>query len=145
MRAIIKNKWAPAYYCYMTLSLSAASPASRLWAWSRGRSGTSAILLIAGVATLLTSFASLPAPLLGLATAGWTGLVVFFARAAVGARGLTALCILIKSATIALIVVVILNPASPVGPTNGLDWIPLGALNAGSGLWFLALIRHQAR
>jgi hypothetical protein len=122
-----------------------SSPFAQVVAWSRGREGTCAVMLIAGVATFLTSFNALPPVALGAITAVWAALVVYFARSRSGKVGLTALSILIKSGTIALIVLVVVDPSSPVGPTNGLDWIPLGALNAGSGLWFLSLIQRRAQ
>jgi len=46
---------------------------------------------------------------------------------------------------IALIVWAVTHPHSPIGPHGLVDWIPLGMLNAATGLWLLAVIRHRAR
>jgi hypothetical protein len=50
-----------------------------------------------------------------------------------------------KAATVVLIIWAIFHPQSPIGPHTPLDWIPLGLLNASTGLWLLAVIRHRAR
>jgi hypothetical protein len=52
---------------------------------------------------------------------------------------------LTKAATFVMIAWAITRPHSPVGPHIALDWVPLGLLNAGTGLWLLAVIRHRAR
>jgi hypothetical protein len=51
----------------------------------------------------------------------------------------------VKALTIGLIVWAVTNPRSPIGPHGAVDWIPLGALNAATGIWLLRVIRHQAR
>jgi hypothetical protein len=70
-----------------------------------------------------------------------------FVAAALLRRGdvvLTVLASLTKPATAALVVWSLTHPHSPIGPHTALDWVPLGSLNAATGIWFLRLIRHRA-
>ena len=125
-------------------SASASAPArSSRWVPERGR--TAIILLVAGVATLATSFAALPVPLLAVLVAGWCVAVAWFAQVGTSTLGFTILSICIKTMTLGVIALMILDPTSPIGARNGLYWIPLGLLNMGSGLWFLSLIRRTAK
>jgi hypothetical protein len=109
-----------------------------------GRRFTGAVLLIAGVATLATSFAALPVPLLAFLIALWSAAVVLFAQANRGPLGFLVLSICAKAATLFIIGLLIFDPTSTIGAQNGLYWIPLGLLNMGSGLWFLKVIRRRA-
>jgi 4-amino-4-deoxy-L-arabinose transferase-like glycosyltransferase len=101
---------------------------------------------IASVGVFATSLRALPAPMLFPLAAAWLGA---FAAAALTPRTgtviLTVLAALTKTATIVLIIWAITNSRSPLGPHSILDWIPLGLLNAATGLWLLAVIRHRAR
>jgi hypothetical protein len=58
---------------------------------------------------------------------------------------LTVLAALTKTATVLMIVWAVTHPHSPIGPHGAVDWVPLGMLNAATGLWLLAVIRHRAR
>src|SRR5580698_1380042 len=58
---------------------------------------------------------------------------------------LTVLAALTKTATVVMIVWAVTHPHSPIGPHGAVDWVPLGMLNAATGLWLLAVIRHRAR
>ena len=58
---------------------------------------------------------------------------------------LTVLAALTKTATIVMIARAVTNPHSPLGPHTPLYWVPLGTLNASTGLWLLAVIKHRAR
>jgi hypothetical protein len=44
-----------------------------------------------------------------------------------------------------MIVWAVTHPHSPIGPHGAVDWVPLGMLNAATGLWLLSVIRHRAR
>ena len=55
------------------------------------------------------------------------------------------LAALTKITTVVMILWAITHPHSPLGPHIALDWVPLGLLNAGTGLWLLAVIRHRAQ
>jgi hypothetical protein len=55
------------------------------------------------------------------------------------------LAALTKTATAVMIVWAVTHPHSPIGPHGVADWVPLGMLNAATGLWLLAVIRHRAR
>jgi hypothetical protein len=113
--------------------------------WVPERRWTAVALLVGGVATLATSFAALPAPLLLFIGALWCVAVVWFASPASGTLGFTILSVCVKVTTLALIANLILDPGSPIGPQNAWYWVPLGFVNMGSGLWFLSLIRRRAR
>ncbi len=93
-----------------------------------------------------TSLRELPGVLLGCIACAW--LAGIAAGALAPRRGpmiLTVIASLTKTATVVLVVWAISHPHSPVGPHGPLDWIPLGSLNAATGLWLLAVIRHRAR
>jgi hypothetical protein len=104
------------------------------------------LAVAASAGVFATSLRALPAPVLFPLAAAW--LAAFTAGALVPGKGaliLTVLAALTKTATIVLIVWVITRPHSPAGPRTALDWVPLGLLNASTGLWLLAVIRHRAR
>jgi hypothetical protein len=103
------------------------------------------VLLVGGVATIATSFAALPAALVAVLVACWCAAVLWFSHPSAGTLGFTVLSVCVKTATLVIVGLLIFAPGSPIGPQNGLYWIPLGFLNMGSGLWFLSLIRHRAR
>ncbi len=102
--------------------------------------------IVASVGVLATSLRALPAVVLFPLAAAW---LAAFATGALAPRNgtliLTALAAVTKIATIVVIVWAITRPHSPVGPHTALDWVPLGLLNAGTGLWLLAVLRHRAR
>jgi hypothetical protein len=104
-------------------------------------------LAIAGsVGVLATSLRALPVPVLVPLAAAWLAAFVVAGLAPrEGTRILTVLAALTKAATVVLIVWAISHPHSAIGPHTALDWAPLGMLNAGTGLWLLAVIRHRAR
>jgi hypothetical protein len=105
-----------------------------------------ALAIVASVGVFATSLRALPAVLLFPLAAAW--FAAFAAGALAPRKGtlvLTVLAALTKAATAGLAVWVITRPNSPVGPHIALDWVPLGLLNAGTGLWLLAVIRHRAR
>lgn len=99
----------------------------------------------ASIAVAATSFAAAPAVVVVPVTALW---LLAFAVSATwirhGALLLTIMASAVKAITVALIILVF-AARSQIGPTQGLDWIPLGTLNAATGLWFLKVIRGQAR
>jgi hypothetical protein len=105
-----------------------------------------ALAVAASAGVFATSLRGLPAAALFPLAAAW---VAAFAAGAFaprkGALILTVLAAVTKAATVVLIVWAISRPHSPVGPHTALDWVPLGLLNAGTGLWLLAVIRHRAR
>ena len=105
-----------------------------------------ALAVIASVGVFATSLRALPAAVL------FPLAVVWFAAFAAGAFALrsgrvilTVLAALVKIVTIALAVWAVTHPHSAIGPHTALDWVPLGMLNSGTGLWLLALIRHRAQ
>jgi hypothetical protein len=102
------------------------------------------VLASAGVAT--SSLRA--APLVLLVPLGCLWLCVFL-LGALWQRGgpavLGVVAVLVKVITAVLIVWAITHPHSPLGPHDALDWVPLGALNAATGIWWLRIIRHQAR
>ena len=53
--------------------------------------------------------------------------------------------VMVKAITAVLIIWAITHPHSALGPHHALDWVPLGSLNAATGVWLLRTIRHQAR
>jgi hypothetical protein len=104
------------------------------------------VAIIASTGVFATSLRALPAAVLFPLAVAWLALFAAGALAArEGALILTVLAALAKTATVVLIVWAITHPNSPVGPHNPLDWVPLGLLNASTGLWLLAVIRHRAR
>jgi len=105
-----------------------------------------ALAVVASVGVFATSLRALPAVVLLPLAAIW--LASFAAGALAPRKGtlvLTVLAALTKTATVVMIVWAITQPHSPVGPHDAVDWVPLGMLNAATGLWLLALIRHRAR
>jgi hypothetical protein len=105
-----------------------------------------ALAIAASVGVFATSLRALPAAVLLPMAAAW--LAAFAVGALAPREGtliLTVLAALTKTATVVLIVWAITRPYSPVGPHTALHWVPLGLLNAASGLWLLAVIRHRAR
>jgi len=105
-----------------------------------------ALAMVASAGVFATSLRSLPTVALFPLAAAW--LAAFAAGALAPRTGtliLTVLAALTKAATVVMIVWAITRPHSPVGPHTALDWVPLGLLNAGTGLWLLAVIRHRAR
>jgi 4-amino-4-deoxy-L-arabinose transferase-like glycosyltransferase len=104
------------------------------------------LAIIASTGVFATSLRALPAAVLFPLAAAW--LAAFAAGALAPRTGtwiLTLLAALTKIATAVLIVWAITHPHSPVGPHTALYWVPLGLLNASTGLWLLAVIRHRAR
>jgi hypothetical protein len=128
----------------MTLPETAGASLART-AWVPERRATALILLVAGIATLATSFVALPGPVLAIVVGVWCVAVAWFAQTGTSPIGFTVLSVCVKTMTLVIIALMILDPASPIGARNGLYWIPLGLLNMGSGLWFLAVIRKRAR
>lgn len=129
------------------MMLNAVPPApGRLVAIPAPRRLPVTLAVIASAGVFATSLRALPAAALFPLAVAW------FAAFAIGAldarRGtvvLTVLAALTKAVTAALIVWALSHPNSPVGPHTGLDWVPLGSLNAGTGLWLLAVIQRRAR
>jgi len=104
------------------------------------------LAVIASAGVFATSLRALPAGVLFPLAAAW--LAAFAAGALAAGKGsliLTVLAALTKTATVVMIIWAITRPHSPVGPHTALDWVPLGLLNASTGLWLLAVIRHRAR
>lgn len=99
----------------------------------------------ASIAVAATSFAAASAIVVVPVTALW---LLAFAVSATwishGALLLTLMASAVKAVTLALVIVVFATH-SQIGPHHGLDWIPLGMLNAATGLWLLKVIRGQAR
>jgi hypothetical protein len=105
-----------------------------------------ALAVAASLGVFATSLRALPAVVLFPLAALW--LAAFAAGALAPRKGaliLTVLAALTKTATVFMIVWAISQPHSAVGPHGAVDWIPLGMLNAATGLWLLAVIRHRAR
>ncbi|MEP7161006.1 MAG: hypothetical protein ABI746_07865 [Dermatophilaceae bacterium] len=97
---------------------------------------------VASVGVMLTS---LDSPVWAGPGLGWVAAFIVGALLPRGDVVLTAVAALTKLATIALVVWSLSHPLSPIGPHGVLDWVPLGALNAATGVWLLRLIRGQAR
>ncbi len=100
----------------------------------------------ASIGVFATSLRQSPAALLIPLAAVWLGMIA--AGAFAPRRGpviLIVLASLTKALTVVLIVWALTHPHSPIGPHSPLDWIPLGSLNAATGLWLLAVIRGRAR
>jgi hypothetical protein len=116
------------------------------WRLPRPRRFTVVLGLIASVGVAMTSLRAAPLGLLVPVTIAWLSA---FAAGGLWARGgpaiLTGLAAVVKAITVALIVWAITHPQSPIGPRGALDWIPLGSLNAATGIWLLRVIRHQVQ
>jgi hypothetical protein len=116
------------------------------WRLPRPRRFTVVLGLIASVGVAMTSLRAAPLGLLIPVTIAWLSA---FAAGGLWARGgpaiLTGLAAVVKAMTVALIVWAITHPQSPIGPRGALDWIPLGSLNAATGIWLLRVIRHQVQ
>ncbi len=101
---------------------------------------------LATVGVVASSLRAAPLSLLVPFTAVWLSL---FAAGALWRRGgpivLIVLAVMVKAITATLIVWALTHPQSPFGPHDALDWVPLGSLNAATGIWVLRVIRHQAR
>jgi len=100
----------------------------------------------ASIGVFATSLEPLPAALLLPLAILWLGLIA--AGALAPKRGpvlLTTLASLTKALTLVLVIWALTHPDSPIGPHTPLDWVPLGSLNAATGLWLLAVIRGRAR
>jgi hypothetical protein len=123
---------------------SHGAPARSRSPWVSARRPTAIILLVAGIATLATTFSPLPIGILAVLIAAWTVAVTVFAQSEHRPLGFTVLSVCVKVTTLALVALLLFDPTSPVAPENGLYWIPLGLLNMGSGLWFLKVIRRKA-
>jgi hypothetical protein len=105
-----------------------------------------ALAMAASVGVFATSLRALPAVVLFPVAAVW--LAAFAVGALAPRRGtliLTVLAALTKTATAVMIVWAVTHPHSPIGPHGAVDWVPLGMLNAATGLWLLSVIRHRAR
>jgi hypothetical protein len=105
-----------------------------------------ALAIAASAGVFVTSLRALPDVVLLPLAALWLG--AFAAGALAPRKGtliLTVLASLTKPVTAVLVVWAITQPHSPIGPHGAVDWIPLGMLNAATGLWLLAMIRHRAR
>lgn len=95
---------------------------------------------------MTTKCRALPAAILFPVAAAW--LAAFAVGAFAPGKGplaLTVLAALVKAVLAVMVVWVFTQPHSPLGPRTAADWVPLGALNAATGLWLLAVIRHRAR
>jgi hypothetical protein len=104
------------------------------------------LAIAASLAVFATSLRALPAVVLLPIAAAW--LAAFAVGALAPEKGtliLTVLAALTKTATAVMIVWALTHPHSPIGPHGAVDWFPLGTLNAATGLWLLAVIRHRAR
>jgi hypothetical protein len=115
------------------------------WPVPRPRRFTVLLGLPASLAVASTSLRAISPQLLVPLVALWlTALVAGALWTAGGPMVLTVLAGLVKALTIALVVWRITHPSSPIGPHGAGDWVPLGLLNAATGIWFLRVIRHQA-
>ena len=116
------------------------------WPVPRPRRFTVALGLLASAGVAASSLRAAPPVLLVPLTILW---LLVFAAGALWLRGgpvvLTVAAAMVKAITAALIIWAITHPHSPIGPHGALDWIPLGSLNAATGIWLLHVIRHQAR
>lgn len=102
--------------------------------------------MLASVGVAATSLRAAPLELLVPLGGLW---LLLFAAGALWRRGgptvLVVAAVLVKAITAALVVWAITHPHSPIGPHDAIDWVPLGSLNAATGIWLLRVIRHQAR
>src|ERR1700683_1027892 len=105
-----------------------------------------ALALAASVGVFATSLRALPAVVLLPVAAAWLGAFAAGALApTTRTPRLTVLAALTKTAPAVMIVWAVTHLLSPIGPHGVVDWVPLGMLNAATGLWLLAVIRHRAR
>jgi hypothetical protein len=105
-----------------------------------------ALAIAASVGVFATSLSALPVVVLfPLATAWLAAFAVGALAPRKGTLILTVLAALTKTATVVMIVWAVTHPHSPIGPHGAVDWVPLGMLNAATGLWLLAVMRHRAR
>lgn len=123
----------------------AGRPQHANWHIPRPRRFTVALGPIASIGVAMTSLRAAPPDLLVPVTLGW---LAAFAVGAFWARGgltvLTGLAAAVKLITAVLVIWAISHPQSSIGPHGALDWVPLGSLNAATGIWLLHVIRHQA-
>jgi hypothetical protein len=134
-----------AYYQIMIATVNPIN-SGRLAAIPAPRRFPVTLAMIASTGVFATSLRALPAAALFPLAAAW--LAAFIAGAVAPRSGpviLTVLAGLTKAATAGLIVWAVTHPHSPIGPHTALYWIPLGMLNAGTGLWLLAVIRYRAK
>jgi hypothetical protein len=112
----------------------------------RPRRFTVALGLLASVGVVATSLRTAPPDLLVPLAIIWLSA---FVLGALWLRGgptvLTVAAAMVKVITAALIIWSITHPHSTIGPHDAVDWVPLGSLNAATGIWLLRVIRHQAR
>lgn len=116
------------------------------WPVPQPRRFTVALGLPASIGVVASSLRAAPLGLLIPLTGLW--LLAFVSGALWARRGpivLTALAGLTRAITVILIVWTITHPHSPIGLHDAVDWVPLGALEAATGIWLLRVIRHQAR
>ena len=105
-----------------------------------------ALAFAASIGVFATSLLHLPGAALAAIACGWLGSIAAGALARRwGPVILTVVASLTKASTIVLAAWAITHPHSPLGPHSALAWIPLGSLNAATGLWLLAVIRKKAR
>ncbi len=58
--------------------------------------------------------------------------------------GLTVLAVAVKAVTVGMIAWAVTHPSpAALGPHTVLEWVPIGMLNAGTGLWLLHVIRTR--
>ncbi len=103
------------------------------------------VVTIASAAVAGTSFAAAPAWMLLAGSTGWLmllGIAAFGER--VGRWSLTAVSVILRVTTIALLAWYFARPSSPVGAHDLLSWTPIGVANAAPGLWLLRVIRRRA-
>jgi hypothetical protein len=130
----------------MTTAGTTARPARPLRAIPGPRRLPCALACAASIGVFATSLAGLPTAVLCVLACAWLGLIAAGAFAPRhGPVILTVLASATKALTVVLIVWALTHPHSPIGPHGPLDWIPLGSLNAATGLWLLAVIRKRAR
>jgi hypothetical protein len=130
----------------MTATGTAARPAGFPRSIPAPRRVPCALAGAGSIGVFATSLAHLPTALLYVLACAWLGLIAVGALAPrSGPLVLTVVASLTRALTIALVVWALTHPPSPIGPHSVLDWIPLGPLEAGTGLWLLAVIRKRAR
>ncbi len=98
----------------------------------------------ASVVVALTSFHAVDLAVMVPLTTLWLAAFCAGALWRSGGRGL--LIGLAATVKVMTLVIVVLRLAlhSRIGPQGPLDWIPLGSLNAATGIWFLKVIRGSA-
>lgn len=101
---------------------------------------------VASLGVAATCLRGIPAAALIPLTALWVaGFAVGGAWIAGGRVVLTVWAAMVKALTVLLVYWTITYPHSLTGPHIWWDWVPLGALNAATGLWLLRVIRHRDR